>query len=175
MRIVEETGDMFASESEILVNTVNCVGVMGKGLALKFAKIFPSMVPDYKRACQTGEIRIGKCQIWEVPDACKGNLDYNFYNLKYVVNFPTKNHWRYASHKEYIRQGLVSLAADLGCLALNQNYSNSKNSLPRTIAFPALGCSLGGLDWNDTRSLILELLEYNFFGFEEIKLFGPYK
>lgn len=97
MRIIEVSGDIFESESEIIVNTVNCVGVMGKGLALQFAKIFPSMVPSYKKACETGDLRIGKCHIWEVPDVLKGRLDYNFLNLKYVVNFPTKQHWRYPS------------------------------------------------------------------------------
>lgn len=175
MRIVEETGDIFDSGSEILVNTVNCVGVMGKGLALSFAKQFPSMVPDYRKACVQGDLKIGKCHIWDVPNICRGSLEYNYFNLKYIVNFPTKNHWRYESRKEYIALGLVSLADDLECLALNQKRSDIKNSFPRTIAFPALGCNLGGLDWNDTRSLIIDVLEYKFNWFEEIKLFGPYK
>jgi O-acetyl-ADP-ribose deacetylase (regulator of RNase III) len=173
MRIVDETGDIFDSGSEILVNPVNCVGVMGKGLALEFAKLFPTMVPEYKKACELGVLIPGKCWIWEVPIYSKRSLQYDFKNLKYIVNFPTKNHWRFQSKISWIRQGLGSLALDLKN-PLSKGYLN-QNSYPTSISFPALGCSLGGLQWEEVRPLIIENLKNNFNWFEEVKLYSPYK
>lgn len=171
MEIFELAGDIFTSECEAIVNPVNCVGVMGKGLALKYAKLFPKILPSYKKACITGDLKIGKCHIWEVPDICKGSIQYDFTKLEYVVNFPTKNHWLRPSKQEWIQWGLVSLASDLELTISNKE----KNSYPRSIAFPALGCDLGGLDWNETRSLMLDCFNKYYSSFNKIKLYSPYK
>src|SRR4051812_45091695 len=88
-------GDIIASDCEALVNTVNCVGKMGKGLALSFKRQFPEMFKAYKRACDENSVRTGRMHIW------KGE--------KTVINFPTKQHWRNPSRMEWIVQGLQDL------------------------------------------------------------------
>lgn len=123
-------GSIFDSECEALVNPVNCVGVMGAGLALEFKKRFPGMFKSYVEDCESGDLRIGHLSVHI-------GLDYPA-----VINFPTKNHWKHNSKIEYIEQGLDALA-DL-----------VETGFPKSIAIPALGCGLGGLDWVDVESLI---------------------
>lgn len=123
-------GSIFDSECEALVNPVNCVGVMGAGLALEFKKRFPGMFKSYIKDCDSGNLKIGHITVYI-------GLDYPA-----VVNFPTKNHWKQKSKIEYIEQGLNALV-DL-----------MKNGFPESIAIPALGCGLGGLDWVDVERLI---------------------
>ena len=115
-------------------NEVNCVGVMGEGIALQIKQKFPAAYfYDYKIACQKGELAIGKVHIFELEIQN---------NPRFVVNFPTKNHWRDQSRIAGIESGLQSLVEAI------EQYEI------RSIAMPALGCGLGGLDWNEVKPLI---------------------
>lgn len=116
-------GDLFASQAQTLVNTVNCVGVMGKGVALQFKKRFPEMFADYERRCAAGAVKLGEPYLWAplVPP--------------WVLNFPTKDHWRSRTRLADIEAGLARLAAcyrDWGI---------------ESLAVPPLGCGEGQLDW----------------------------
>jgi O-acetyl-ADP-ribose deacetylase (regulator of RNase III) len=115
-------GDLFHSPAKVLVNTVNIVGVMGKGIAKDFKTIFPEMFQEYQKLCEKKKIDIGKLHLWRGPH-------------KWVLNFPTKKHWRYASKPEYIEAGLKTFVAGY-----------ARNSIS-SIAFPQLGCGHGELDW----------------------------
>jgi O-acetyl-ADP-ribose deacetylase (regulator of RNase III) len=128
-----EHGNLLEADVEALVNTVNCVGVMGKGIALQFKQAFPNNFQQYVRACQIGEVQLGKMFI--VPT---GNL----VNPKYIINFPTKQTWKARSRLEDIKSGLVDLIAEIQHFAIH------------SIAVPPLGCGNGGLNWNDVRPLI---------------------
>lgn len=123
------TGDIFKSNAQIITNPVNCVGVMGKGLALVFKKKFPEMFTDYQSRCENGEVRIGKPYIWEDDRA-------------QILNFPTKRHWREPSRLSDIEEGLKYLS---------ENYAQMGIS---SLALPALGSGLGGLKWDDVKNLI---------------------
>jgi len=131
--ITYKTGDIFREEADAIVNTVNCVGVMGRGIALQFKKQFPANFKDYEAACKGKKIVLGKMFVHET-----GSL----IGPKYVINFPTKRHWRGASRMEDIEAGLQDLAAVLTELNI------------KSIALPPLGCGLGGLDWSDVRARI---------------------
>lgn len=137
-------GDMFSINANYLVNTVNCVGVMGKGVALAFKNKYPLMFEEYKEKCNIGAIKPGHLHIWSSGDIT-------------VINFPTKRHWRNKSNYEDIRLGLISL----------KEYISSKKNV--TLALPALGCGNGGLDWNIVSKMINEELSdinANIFVFE---------
>ena len=129
-------GDLFASGCEALVNPVNCVGVMGRGLALQFRRRFPANFEAYREACTHREIQPGFCHFF----------DADARQPRFIVNFPTKRHWRDRSRIEDIRAGLDDLALFLD------------NATIRSIAVPPLGCGLGGLPWPDVRSLLLDRL-----------------
>lgn len=116
-------GDLFASRAQTLVNAVNCVGVMGKGLALEFKKRFPQMFDDYVERCQRKQVRLGEPYVFRNQ---AGTI---------VVNFPTKGHWRLSSRLIDIELGLDYFVA---------HYADWGVS---SVAFPALGCGNGGLDW----------------------------
>ena len=131
------TGDILAEDAEALVNAVNCVGVMGRGIALQFKKAFPENFREYANACERGEVCPGSLFVFET-----GQLT----NPRYIINFPTKRHWRGKSRVEDIEAGLKALAELI-----------RKRSI-RSIAVPPLGCGLGGLDWLEVRSLIEEAL-----------------
>jgi len=120
-------GDLFDSKCEVLVNPVNCVGVMGKGLALEFKARFPMVFAEYARLCSAGILRPGKVIL-----------------VENVLLFPTKDHWRDPSKLEYISDGLDDFAT--------QTWSF------RSIAFPRLGCGLGGLDWPVVRQMMSDKL-----------------
>lgn len=130
-------GNLFQANAEALVNTVNTVGVMGKGIALQFSRSFPEIVKPYEIACKSGELTVGKVQT--VPLTV---LD----GPKYIINFPTKKHWKGNSRLEYIETGLRSLIDEIRRLNI------------RSIAVPPLGCGLGGLSWNDVKSRIESVL-----------------
>ena len=130
-------GDFFDYEADIRVNTVNCVGVMGAGVALSFKKKFPEMFKDYSQACSKGMIEPGKPQVWSEGDIFSKNT---------IINFPTKKHWRNPSKYEYIEEGLIWLKEYL----LDKEKS--------TITIPALGCGHGGLDWSVVKKMIEESL-----------------
>lgn len=124
-------GNLFDADVEAIVNAVNCVGVMGKGIALEFKRRFPSNFIAYKAACDAGKLQLGRVFIHdEGPSATP----------RYIVNFPTKNHWRNPSRLEDIGIGLDSLVAEIDRLQIH------------SIAIPALGCGLGGLDWRHVRA-----------------------
>jgi len=115
-------GDIFTSPATVLVNTVNTVGVMGKGIARDFKTYFPEMFRKYQEACESGELRIGTLQFFRTPH-------------KSVLNFPTKRHWREKSRVEDIERGLQTFV------------SRYKDFSISSIAFPQLGCGNGELDW----------------------------
>lgn len=127
--------NLFKSNSKVLVNTVNCVGVMGKGIALEFKKRFPEMYVKYKEICATGLFTPGKLWIYKDPNS----------DLR-ILNFPTKLHWRDPSKFEYIEAGLKKFI-----------YTYKEKNITE-IAFPLLGCSNGGLDVNEVLPYMIEVL-----------------
>lgn len=127
------SGNLLEADVEALVNTVNCVGVMGKGLALQFKQAFPDNFEEYRRACQSGEVKPG--QMFIVPT---GRLT----NPCYIINFPTKRHWKNPSRIEDIETGLLALIETVKQLGI------------RSIAVPPLGCGNGGLAWSRVAPLI---------------------
>ena len=132
-------GNMMTSTAEALVNTVNTVGVMGKGIALQFKEEFPANFSTYKTACSTGNLVPGKLLI---------TREINSQGIeKIIVNFPTKLHWRNPSKYEYIRDGLAELTKAL--------YEYNIKS----IAIPPLGCGNGGLNWDIVKKMIVDALE----------------
>lgn len=126
-------GNILHDEAEALVNTVNCVGVMGRGIALQFKNAFPENFKAYVSACKSNEIRAGNMFVFET-----GQLA----NPRYIINFPTKRHWRGKSRMEDIRAGLKSLVKTI------HQYDI------RSIAIPPLGSGLGGLDWSEVKACI---------------------
>jgi len=126
-------GNLIETDAEALVNTVNCVGYMGKGIALQFKKAFPDNFKAYERACRAGGMKPGKVFVFST-----GSL----VNPKYIVNFPTKRDWRAKSQIEDIRIGLKSLVEEIRGLGIS------------SVALPPLGCGLGGLSWKDVKPLI---------------------
>ena len=132
-----KTGDILAEDVEALVNTVNCVGVMGRGIALQFKKRFPENFRAYTRACDRGEVQPGRMFVFPTR---------RLTNPRYVINFPTKRHWRGNSRLEDIEAGLSDLTR---CI---------RESGVRSVAVPPLGSGLGGLDWIAVRALIEEAL-----------------
>ena len=115
-------GNLFTSNAKVIVNAVNTVGVMGKGIAADFKKIYPDMFSEYKLQCDNGTVDIGKLNLYKTPN-------------KWILNFPTKKHWRSPSTIEYIEKGLQQLVKDALKLQLTD------------IAMPKLGCGNGGLNW----------------------------
>ena len=133
-----KTGDILTEDTEALVNTVNCVGTMGRGLALQFKKAFPENFKSYAVACKQKEVEPGQMFVYET-----GRLT----NPRYIINFPTKRHWREKSRMEDIDAGLIALAEEI----------RSHNI--QSIAIPPLGSGLGGLDWFEVRPRIEKMLE----------------
>jgi O-acetyl-ADP-ribose deacetylase (regulator of RNase III) len=126
-------GNILQAEAEALVNTVNCVGVMGKGIALQFKKAFPDNNATYEKACRYDQLQPGKLLIFPTG---------SMVNPKYIINFPTKRHWKGKSHYEYIETGLKALVDEVRLQGIH------------SVAIPPLGCGLGGLDWNRVRLMI---------------------
>lgn len=126
-------GNILEADAEALVNTVNCEGFMGKGIALQFKQAFPENFRAYATACHAGHVVPGRMFIFD-----NGRL----INPRFVINFPTKRHWRAKSRIGDIRSGLEALIADVRRLELH------------SIAVPPLGCGLGGLDWREVRPMI---------------------
>lgn len=132
-----KTGDILQADAEALVNTVNCVGIMGRGIALQFKNAFPANFKAYEAACAREEVQPGKMFVFETG---------TFTNPKYIINFPTKRHWRGKSRIEDIESGLKALVEEIRARGI------------RSVAIPPLGSGLGGLDWTDVRSRIVEAL-----------------
>lgn len=127
-------GNIFNSKCEFLINPVNTVGVMGKGLALQFKNIFPNNFLKYRQHCLEGNLTIGKLLVISE-------------NNKRIINFPTKQDWKNNSKLEYIILGLQKLEVAI------QRFNI------KSIAFPKIGCGLGGLDWNTVLSEIIKFSE----------------
>ncbi|MCD6512809.1 MAG: macro domain-containing protein [Thermoplasmata archaeon] len=126
--------NIFQSKADAIVNTVNCKGVMGKGLALQFKKKYPKMFKEYKKKCDKDEIKIGILDTYKAED---GRL---------IINFPTKYDWRNKSRIEYIEAGLRYFV---------EHY---KEWGIKSVAFPQLGCGEGGLEWNTVKKIMEKYL-----------------
>lgn len=131
-------GNILHADAEALVNTVNCVGVMGKGVALQFRQAFPDNYEYYRKACNVGSVQVGRVLVWE---------SNRLQMPKYIINFPTKKHWRGNSQMQFIESGLESLREEI-----------QRHGI-RSVAIPPLGCGHGGLDWNEVRPRIEQSLE----------------
>ncbi len=126
-------GNLFDTNAQVITNTINCVGVMGKGVALEFKRRYPEMFNDYKKRCSTESIQPGELYLWEDESV-------------QILNFSTKKHWKGSSKLEYIETGLRYLAANYAELGIH------------SIAMPPLGCGNGGLDWNIVKQMMIDLL-----------------
>ena len=127
------SANLLEADVEALVNTVNCVGVMGKGIALQFKQAFPDNYKVYRRACERKEVVPGKMLVVETGQ---------FTNPRYIINFPTKRHWRGKSKIEDVEAGLDALSAEIERRGIT------------SVAIPPLGCGNGGLDWGVVRTCI---------------------
>ncbi len=128
-----QKGDIFDSKAQVIVNTVNCKGVMGKGLALSFKQRYPAMFTTYQQECRTGKLRIGRPTLYQA-------------STPWILNFPTKDDWRWPSKLEYLEKGLEYVVA------------NYKKAGIKSIAFPKLGAQNGKLSWNDVGPLMAKYL-----------------
>jgi O-acetyl-ADP-ribose deacetylase (regulator of RNase III) len=131
-------GNLLEAKVDALVNAVNTVGVMGKGIALQFRITFPDNFVAYKRECTAGNLELGQMFVYQTGSASKPY---------YIINFPTKKHWVNKSRIEFVRNGLGSLVAEIQKLKIG------------SVAIPALGCGCGGLSWQKVRGLIEEAVE----------------
>ena len=126
-------GDLLKQNAEALVNAVNCVGVMGRGIALQFRKAFPENFKIYEAACKRGEVKPGEMLVFDTHQVT---------NPSHIINFPTKRHWRDQSRITDIESGLEALVEEVHDRGIS------------SIAVPALGCGLGGLKWSEVRPRI---------------------
>jgi O-acetyl-ADP-ribose deacetylase (regulator of RNase III) len=140
MSVTIKSGDLLKEETDAIVNTVNCVGVMGKGIALQFKQRWPENFRAYAAACNRKEIKPGKMFIYDFGEWGKP---------RFIINFPTKMHWRGDSKIEYIEKGLRDLVAQVKRLGI------------KSIALPPLGCGNGGLDWDTVRRLVFDVFNDN--------------
>ncbi|PIC63461.1 Appr-1-p processing protein [Sporosarcina sp. P13] len=131
-------GNLLEDSAEAYVNTVNTVGVMGKGIALQFKQAFPDVFKQYAKDCKNGQVHVGQMHI--VPT-------FSLTNPKYIINFPTKQHWRNPSKLDFIKEGLEDLKRVI------------KENNIKSIALPPVGCGNGGLDWAVVRPLIIDAFQ----------------
>jgi O-acetyl-ADP-ribose deacetylase (regulator of RNase III) len=127
------TGDILRADAEAIVNTVNCVGFMGRGIAAQFKRAYPDNFRVYEAACKRGDVQPGRMLVFELPATAK---------TRWIINFPTKRHWRAKSRLDDIEAGLVALVEEV------------RRRRIQSIAVPPLGCGHGGLSWIDVRPLI---------------------
>ncbi|WP_433884663.1 macro domain-containing protein [Pseudomonas vranovensis] len=132
-------GDFFDFNADIMINTVNCVGVMGAGVALAFKKRYPQMFLAYVQQCNSGQLRPGNPTTWTDNNLLSKNIE--------IINFPTKTHWRQPSQYSYIEDGLTWLSSHL------------LHRQGKIVTLPALGCGHGGLDWEIVKKLIVKHLK----------------
>lgn len=131
-------GDLLKANTEAIVNAVNCVGVMGRGIALQFKKKWPDNFKAYALACKNKELQPGNMFIYEIGQAA---------HPRFIVNFPTKRYWREASRIEDIETGLIALVDEI------------KQHNIKSIAIPPLGAGLGGLAWSVVYEKIKSAME----------------
>ncbi len=131
-------GDILSADAEALVNSVNCVGIMGRGIALQIRKAFPENYNAYRAACKRHEVEPGRMFVFETRQLA---------GVRYIINFPTKRHWRGRSRLADIEIGLRALVDEI------------RRRRIQSIAIPPLGSGLGGLDWRDVRPRIVQALE----------------
>jgi len=127
------TGNLLKADAEAIVNTVNTVGIMGKGVALQFKQAYPDNYDAYRKACDHHEVQLGKMFIFSTD---------KLVNPKYIINFPTKRHWKGKSRMEDIEAGLIALIEVVKKLGIH------------SIAIPPLGCGSGGLHWDEVKPRI---------------------
>ncbi len=132
--IEDAQGNLLKAPAEALVNTVNTVGVMGKGIALQFRQAYPEMFRAYEKACEDRDVQLGRVQVFDLGGLVGGP--------QWIINFPTKGDWRAKSRIADVERGLVDLVAQIRKLGI------------RSIAVPPLGCGNGGLEWSEVRPLI---------------------
>ena len=132
---VTKQGDIFQSGAQVLVNPVNCMGAMGAGLAKQFKERYPALNQQYRKDCGAGKVKTGEVLLYRVADG------------RAVANLPTKNHWRDPSRLQWIKEGL----ADLNRVLSSENLTS--------VAIPAVGAGLGGLDWQEVLKLIKSELD----------------
>jgi O-acetyl-ADP-ribose deacetylase (regulator of RNase III) len=135
-----KVGNLLEEDVEALVNTVNCVGVMGRGIAMQFKNNYPDNFKAYQKACRQKDVRLGKMHVHETNQLT---------NPKYIINFPTKGHWKKKSRFEDIETGLIDLTRVL------------RNLNVQSVAIPPLGCGLGGLNWMCVRKFIQAAFQNN--------------
>lgn len=133
MLIFRYNGNLLASPAQTIVNTVNCVGVMGKGIALEFKRAYPAMYQDYVARCRAQTVHPGRPYLYR--DA-----------YKQILNFPTKAHWRDESDLAWVQAGLVAIREHYDAWGI------------QSLAIPPLGCGNGGLRWDVVRPIIIEVL-----------------
>ena len=154
--IESRKGNLLTADVEALVNPVNCVGIMGRGIALQFKQIYPANFRAYEAACKRDEVQPGRMFVFETGAMM---------NPKYIINFPTKRHWKGKSRIEDIEAGLVALVDEIRVRNI------------RSIAIPPLGAGLGGLDWSDVRprieKAVLALGDVDVVVFEPNGALGP--
>ena len=145
------SGDILQADVEAIVNTVNCVGVMGRGIALQFQKAWPENFKAYALACKNKQVQPGSMFIFSTRQLA---------NPHYIINFPTKRHWRGASRMEDIESGLIALVAAV------------REKKIQSIAIPPLGCGLGGLDWDQVKPRIQQAM--NELADVQVIIYEPY-
>jgi O-acetyl-ADP-ribose deacetylase (regulator of RNase III) len=144
-------GDLLAAQTAALVNAVNTVGIMGKGIALQFRKTYPAMYAAYAAECRNGKLRVGQMHVFDRGDSMK--------HARWIINFPTKKHWREPSRLADIESGLIDLVATIDRLKIE------------SVAIPPLGCGLGGLQWSE----VAPRIEAAFAGLADLRvqLYAP--
>lgn len=148
--MIEFSSDnLLDSSAQALINPVNCVGVMGAGLARAFAKQYPEMFEDYKTACQGGKLSVGKLHAFQLSDG------------RWIVNFPTKQHWRNPSERQWIIDGLLSLID----FCVREDIDS--------LALPALGCGLGGLSWQEVEAVLLRFANSQHIKTRRVTIYPP--
>lgn len=144
-------GNLFDAKVDAYVNTVNCVGVMGKGIALECKTRYPKSYEQYRIACERKQVQIGLIFV---------TMEGQGKDEKFLLHFPTKEHWKDPSKYLYIALGLPQLAKELMCLPI------------RSVAIPALGCTNGGLDWKEVKEFMTYHLK-DLANYKDIQIYEP--
>lgn len=126
-------GNIFESKCQTIVNAINCIGIMGKGIALKFKQEYPEMYNDYKQKCYKKQVKLGVPYLYKVNDN------------KFILNFPTKYHWKDNSNLNDIENGIKYM------------IDNKEEFNFQSISIPALGCGLGSLKFDDVKDILMKL------------------